>query len=51
VNAALNEAEELAKTPDPLVLYTAACVFARAADRPEEAGGLRSKARRHVIPL
>jgi serine/threonine-protein kinase len=43
VDAALAEAEELAKTPHPAILYDAACVFALAADRRDEPAGSLSK--------
>jgi serine/threonine protein kinase/tetratricopeptide (TPR) repeat protein len=43
VDAALQEAEALAKVPQPGILYDAACVFALAAGRQEESGGALSK--------
>src|SRR5262249_3335987 len=43
VDAALKEAEELAKIVHPVILYDAACVFALAADRRDESGGSLSK--------
>jgi len=43
VNAALKDAEELAKNAHPVMLYNAACVFALAADRQDESRGSLSK--------
>src|SRR5262249_54094040 len=43
IDAALKEAEELARTADAVTLYNAACVFALAADHGEEIGGSLSK--------
>jgi tetratricopeptide (TPR) repeat protein len=43
VDAAIQEAEELAKNADLDTLYAAACVVAMAADRAEEPGGSLSK--------
>jgi serine/threonine protein kinase/tetratricopeptide (TPR) repeat protein len=42
VGAALGEAEELAKLPQPLILYDAACVFALAANRQDTRQGAPS---------
>jgi serine/threonine-protein kinase len=43
VDGALQEAEELAKMPHPVILYNAACIFGLAADRHGESGGSVSK--------
>jgi serine/threonine protein kinase/tetratricopeptide (TPR) repeat protein len=43
VDAALQEATDLAKIPDPRMLYNAACVFALAAGRKDEPSGSLSK--------
>src|SRR5262249_3203247 len=43
VDAAIKEAEELAKIPHPGILYDAACVFALAAARRDDPGGSLSK--------
>ena len=43
VNAALKEAEELSKVQDAATLYDLACVFALAADRPDETAATLSK--------
>jgi tetratricopeptide (TPR) repeat protein len=54
VDAAIQEAEELAKDANADMLYNAACVLALAAGRPDEAGGSLSKekcARRAVALL
>ncbi len=42
VEAAIREVEELTKNADANTLYNAACVFALAADRPDEPGGTLS---------
>jgi serine/threonine protein kinase/tetratricopeptide (TPR) repeat protein len=43
VDAAIKDAEELARMAPPEILYNAACIFALAADRPKEAGSVTSK--------
>jgi tetratricopeptide (TPR) repeat protein len=43
VDPGIQEAEELAKIPHPVILYEAACVLALAADRKDEAGRSQSK--------
>jgi hypothetical protein len=43
VDAAIREAEEVAKDANAVTLFEAACVFALAAGRPEETGGSLSK--------
>jgi tetratricopeptide (TPR) repeat protein len=43
LDAAIQEAEELAKIPHPGILYNAACVFALAADRKDESAARVSK--------